>query len=107
MINMPMAVIALEQIKNWTPAAIQKYLQPLTGAVAEGAKERGYTEPHPRDDLMGLDVARKLVISCGDEYDLSVVDVSTFCLFECGSLLSVLFVATSSFIRHGSTRRFG
>jgi len=30
--------------------------------VVKGAKERGYTEPHPRDDLMGLDVARKLVI---------------------------------------------
>ncbi len=26
------------------------------------AKERGYTEPDPRDDLSGLDVARKLVI---------------------------------------------
>jgi aspartokinase/homoserine dehydrogenase 1 len=26
------------------------------------AKQRGYTEPDPRDDLSGLDVARKLII---------------------------------------------
>ena len=26
------------------------------------ARDEGYTEPHPRDDLNGLDVARKLVI---------------------------------------------
>ena len=29
--------------------------------VAE-AKQRGYTEPDPRDDLSGMDVARKLII---------------------------------------------
>jgi aspartokinase/homoserine dehydrogenase 1 len=34
---------------------------PFSRAVAE-AHERGYTEPDPRDDLSGLDVARKLLI---------------------------------------------
>lgn len=34
---------------------------PFSRLVLE-AKERGYTEPDPRDDLSGLDVARKLVI---------------------------------------------
>ena len=34
---------------------------PLSGAVRV-ARERGYTEPHPRDDLSGLDVARKALI---------------------------------------------
>jgi aspartokinase/homoserine dehydrogenase 1 len=34
---------------------------PLSVAVRE-AKARGYTEPHPRDDLNGLDVARKAII---------------------------------------------
>ncbi len=34
---------------------------PFSSAVAE-AKERGYTEPDPRDDLGGLDVARKALI---------------------------------------------
>ncbi len=31
-------------------------------AVVRDARERGYTEPDPRDDLSGLDVARKLII---------------------------------------------
>ncbi len=34
---------------------------PLSAAVRQ-AKDLGYTEPHPRDDLSGLDVARKAVI---------------------------------------------
>ena len=34
---------------------------PLSVAVRT-ARERGYTEPHPRDDLSGLDVARKALI---------------------------------------------
>ncbi len=33
----------------------------FSNAVAE-ARARGYTEPHPRDDLSGMDVARKAVI---------------------------------------------
>ena len=31
-------------------------------AIVRDAKERGYTEPDPRDDLSGTDVARKLII---------------------------------------------
>lgn len=31
-------------------------------AIVKDALEKGYTEPHPRDDLNGLDVARKLVV---------------------------------------------
>jgi aspartokinase/homoserine dehydrogenase 1 len=34
---------------------------PLSVAVRT-ARDRGYTEPHPRDDLSGLDVARKALI---------------------------------------------
>jgi aspartokinase/homoserine dehydrogenase 1 len=30
--------------------------------VVRAAKEKGYTEPDPRDDLTGMDVARKLII---------------------------------------------
>ena len=32
-------------------------------SVVLAAKEAGYTEPDPRDDLNGLDVARKVVIA--------------------------------------------
>ncbi len=35
--------------------------EPLAATVRR-AKELGYTEPHPRDDLSGLDVARKALI---------------------------------------------
>ena len=31
-------------------------------SVVKEAYDKGYTEPHPRDDLNGLDVARKLVV---------------------------------------------
>ncbi|HLQ12343.1 MAG TPA: bifunctional aspartate kinase/homoserine dehydrogenase I [Steroidobacteraceae bacterium] len=35
--------------------------QPFS-AIVRDAKQRGYTEPDPRDDLSGTDVARKLII---------------------------------------------
>ena len=52
---------------------------PFSAAVAE-AKAAGYTEPDPRDDLSGLDVARKALIlarTIGLKVDLEEVEVES------------------------------
>ncbi len=49
-------------------------------AMVRKAKEMGYTEPDPRDDLSGMDVARKTVIlarELGYEVEVSQLDVAS------------------------------
>ncbi len=56
-IHLPMAVAALRQLNQWTPAAISDSLRPLTKAVAAGAAERGLTVPPAQrrvDHFIGL-----------------------------------------------------
>ncbi|MEA2593553.1 MAG: homoserine dehydrogenase [Thermomicrobiales bacterium] len=51
--------------------------KPFSAAV-RSAKEQGYTEPDPRDDLSGLDVARKALIlarTMGRRVDLSELEI--------------------------------
>jgi selenocysteine lyase/cysteine desulfurase len=40
---MPMLVAGLEQVLEWTPAAIQAYTRELTAPLVAAARERGFT----------------------------------------------------------------
>ncbi|MBO7122757.1 MAG: bifunctional aspartate kinase/homoserine dehydrogenase I [Treponema sp.] len=67
---------------------------PFSQAVLE-AKEKRYTEPDPRDDLNGMDVARKgLIIAREAGYDIELSDVE------------VLKVFPEDFDTSGSTEEF-
>ena len=57
-------VVSIEGIFSGTLAYLFNVYDGRTAfsEIVRAARQRGYTEPDPRDDLSGLDVARKLII---------------------------------------------
>jgi bifunctional aspartokinase / homoserine dehydrogenase 1 len=65
-------------------------------AIVRDAKQKGYTEPDPRDDLSGLDVARKLIIlgrEMGLRLELANVQVESLVPADLNSGSSADFLA--------------
>ncbi len=64
---------------TFCPATAAGSAEPFSAVVAK-AKQAGYTEPDPRDDLNGTDMARKVVILarlCGLDVELSSMKVAS------------------------------
>jgi aspartokinase/homoserine dehydrogenase 1 len=68
--------------------------------IVQEAKKRGYTEPDPRDDLSGMDFARKILILARESgLDLQLSDMQVQNLVSEDALSPALSCPTEEFLR--------
>ncbi|TVS14049.1 MAG: bifunctional aspartate kinase/homoserine dehydrogenase I [Wenzhouxiangella sp.] len=91
-------VVRIEGIFSGTLAYLFNRYEPgmSFASLVREARDAGYTEPDPRDDLSGTDVARKLVIlgrEMGLEIDLDQVEVESLAPAELNEVQVEQFLA--------------
>jgi len=104
-------IVAIEGIFSGTLAYLFNVFDgtvPFSAIVRE-ARDSGYTEPDPRDDLSGMDVARKLIIlarEMGLRLELEDIEIDSLVPSELASLSIDDFLAALSEHDNAMLQRF-